>query len=62
MMEKIKTLILKAIGVYDYDRVGEARILKAISLYKSGGKINKLRAWRFIIKILIDIRLILDLT
>ena len=43
---RIKNALLRMIGVYDYDRVGEKRILKAIELYKKGGKLNKLRAWR----------------
>ncbi len=42
----IKKAILRVIGVYDYDRVGEKRILKAIRLYKTGRKLNMLRAWR----------------
>lgn len=46
MWGKIKKVILRVFGIYDYDRVGEARILKAIKLYHAGGKINQLRAWR----------------
>lgn len=42
----IKKKLLRLIGIYDYDRVGEERILKAIRLYHSGNRINRLRAWR----------------
>ena len=39
--------IIKLIfGVYDYDRVGEKSILKAIELYHKGGKFNRFRAKR----------------
>ena len=40
MLMKLKKAILRILGVYDYDRVGEARVLKAIRLYRAGGKIN----------------------
>lgn len=46
MLSKMKAFILRLIGIYDYDRVGEERILRAISLYKAGGKFNRFRAWR----------------
>ena len=46
MLAKIKKIILRIFGIYDYDRIGEARILKAIELYHTGSRINKLRAWR----------------
>lgn len=43
---KIKKTLLRVIGIYDYDRVGEERIFKAINLYKKGGTFNRFRAWR----------------
>ena len=46
MWQKLKKAILRILGIYDYDRVGEARILKAIKLYQAGGKLNRFRAWR----------------
>lgn len=46
MLIQLKRIIQRIIGVYDYDRVGEERILKAIKLYHRGGRINELRAWR----------------
>lgn len=46
MLAKIKKSLLRIVGVYDYDRVGEERVLKAIRLYRKGGKINRIRAWR----------------
>lgn len=46
----IKKLVLRLIGVYNYDRLGEERILKAIKLYKKGGKFNRIRAWRLYYK------------
>ena len=42
----LKKIILRMFGIYDYDRVGEARVLKAIQLYRKGGTINRLRARR----------------
>lgn len=39
-------IIKRILGVYDYDRVGEKSILKAIELYHKGGKFNRFRAKR----------------
>lgn len=39
-------IVKRVLGVYDYDRVGEKRILKAIELYHKGGKFNHFRAKR----------------
>ena len=46
MWVKMKALLLRLIGIYNYDRVGEARVMKSISLYRKGGRLNRLRAWR----------------
>lgn len=42
----IKNIVLRILGIYDYDRKGEKNVLKAIELYHRGGKINRLRAAR----------------
>lgn len=36
----------RILGVYNYDRVGEKKILKAIEIYHRGGKFNHFRAKR----------------
>lgn len=45
-MINIKQVIKRIMGIYDYDRLGEARVLKAIYLYRSGSKFNRYRAWK----------------
>ena len=42
----LKNLIKSLLGIYDYDRVGEAQVLKAVRLYHKGGRFNRFRAWR----------------
>lgn len=46
MFVELKRTILKVLGIFDYDRIGEEQILKAIALYQAGGRINRMRAWR----------------
>lgn len=46
MFAKIKKVIFRILGIYNYDRLGEERVLKAIQLYRKGGNINRLRARR----------------
>ena len=50
MLGKVRKALFRMIGIYNYDRVGEAQILKAIRLYHAGGKLNRLRAKRLYIK------------
>lgn len=45
-MIAVKNMIKRLLGIYDYDRVGEAQVLKAIQLYHEGGRVSRLRAWR----------------
>lgn len=45
-MQGIRYIIEKTLGIYNFDREAERLIQKSIRLYKSGNKINKLRAQR----------------
>ena len=51
LLRSIKTKILFCFGIYNYDRVGEAKIRKMYRLYEKGGKLNRYRALRLCNKI-----------
>lgn len=46
LLRSIKTKILFCLGIYNYDRVAEARIRKMYDLYAKGGRLNHYRAIR----------------
>ncbi len=47
---KPKTLLLRLFGIYNYDKKGEADVLKAIRLYHKGGSLNELLSQRLYIR------------
>lgn len=47
----LKSIIKRLFGVYNYDRVVEAKVKKCLSLYQKGGRFNRLRSYRLYIKI-----------
>lgn len=56
----MKQKFLYIIGVYNYDRVGEAKIRKMYRLYKKGGRLNRYRALRLCNKIRAKYGVIVD--
>lgn len=50
-VNKVKNVLKKIIGIYDYDREGERLIKKSILLYDRGGKVNIIRAKRIYNKV-----------
>lgn len=53
-MQGIRYIIKRILGIYNFDREAERLIQKSIRLYKSGNKVNKLRAQRIYNKICRD--------